>query len=243
MAAAPRNRGPAWAALPRLCVVAAVSAVALSGCDSPPPVQANPRQVTVVGSGQALGQPDTATADVGIEVVAPGVAAAMNAGNQRAQAVLDALRARGIEAADIRTTAVGVAPQYGENSQVTGYRATNSVQVTIRDLDAAPGALAAVVNAGGDGARIDAVRFSIADDSALVSQARARAFEDAKARAGQYAQLSGLSLGEVISISETAEGDTPRPLPAPREAMAADVPLEPGQQTVGLTVTAVWELN
>ncbi|EUA88418.1 hypothetical protein I551_5115 [Mycobacterium ulcerans str. Harvey] len=52
--------------------------------------------------------------------------------------------------------------------------------------------------------------YSIEDDSQLVKDARARAFEDAKSRAQQYAQLSGLRLGTVLSISEGV-GTRPRP--------------------------------
>ena len=67
--------------------------------------------------------------------------------------------------------------------------------------------------------------------------------EAAKDRAAQYAQLSGLTLGDVISISESA-GTTPipPPTPMPRAAMEA-VPLEPGQQSVDFSVTVIWELT
>lgn len=225
-------------------VTAGLAVTVLAGCDSAPPVQSNPRQVTVVGSGQVQGAPDTVTADVGIEVIAPDAAAAMSQVNERQQAVIDALNARGLDAKDIRTTSVNVAPQYGENSAITGYRAGNSIAVTIRDLDAAPGALSTVVDVGGNAARVNSVTYSLQDDSQLVSDARAKAFEDAKNRARQYAELSGLSLGRVISISEAPESNSARPMPAaPPEAMAADVPLQPGQQTVSFAVTAVWELD
>lgn len=216
----------------------------LAGCDSAPPVQANPRQVTVVGSGQVQGVPDTLTADVAIEVVAPDVTAAMNQTNDRQQAVIDALTGRGIDSKDISTTGVSLQPQYGDNSTITGYRAGNSIGVKIRKLDSASGALTAIVDAGGNATRINSVSYSIDDDSKLVDDARARAFEDARNRAQQYAKLSGLSLGKVISISEApGGGPPPPPVPMPREAMAADVPLQPGQQTVGFSVTAVWELT
>jgi uncharacterized protein YggE len=49
-------------------------------------------------------------------------------------------------------------------------------------------------------------------------------------------------LGKVISISETAGGATPTTAPAPR-MMPSSVPLEPGQQTVSFSVTAVWQLR
>lgn len=230
-------RQTAWAA------VALAVAAALSGCDKPPPVQANARQVTVVGSGQVQGTPDTLTADVGIEVVAPDVTAAMSQTNERQQAVIAALTADGIDTKDISTAAVTLQPQYGDNQVVTGYRAGNSLNVKIRRLDNASKALTDIVNAGGNAARINSVSFSIDDDSKLISDARARAFEDAKSRATQYAQLSGMSLGRIISISEAPGTEPPRPAPAPAGAMAADVPLQPGQQTVGFSVTAVWELS
>ena len=216
-------------------------AAVLSGCDSAPPVQAGARQVTVVGSGQVQGVPDTLTADVAIEVVAPDVTAAMNQTNDRQQSVIGALTTGGIDAADISTTGVSLQPQYGDNSVSTGYRASNSLRVKIRKLDAASGALTAIVTAGGNNTRINSVSYSIEDDSKLVADARARAFNDARNRAQQYAELSGLSLGKVISISETAGGSAP-PMPMPG-AMAAAVPLQPGQQTVSFAVTAVWELD
>lgn len=226
-------------------VAAVMLAAGLTGCDANAgPVATSPRQVTVVGSGEVRGAPDTLTADVGIEVVAPDATAAMNQSSDRQRTVIEALTTGGIDAKDISTTGVNLQPQYGENSVVTGYRAGNTIQVRIRDLDAAPDRLAAIVDAGGDATRINSVAFSIEDDSTLVSDARAEAFGDAKNRAQQYAELSGLSLGSVISISEAPGSGPPVAVPMPRaEAMAAPVPLEPGEQTVSFSVTAVWELN
>ena len=224
---------------------AGLAAAVVSGCDSAAPVGANPRQVTVVGSGEVKGVPDTLTADVSIEATAPDVTSAMNQTNDRQKAVLAALKASGIDTKDISTTGVSLQPQYGDNSAITGYRASNSIQVKIRKLDSASQVLAGIVNAGGDATRLNSVSYSIEDDSKLVSDARARAFNDAKDRAQQYAQLSGLSLGKIISISEAPTGGPPPPppVPMPRGAMATEVPLQPGEQTVGFSVTAVWELT
>lgn len=195
------------------CAAAGLTAATvLAGCDSAPPVHANARQVTVVGSGQVQGVPDTLTADVAIEVVAPDVTAAMNQAGDRQQAVIGALTSGGIDTADISTTGVSLQPQYGDNSQVpgmaaiTGYRASNSIRVRIRKLDSASGALARDRQRGRQqhpdqlGQLFDRGRLQ------LVGDARARAFNDARNRAEQYAQLSGLSLGKVISISESPGG-------------------------------------
>jgi uncharacterized protein YggE len=159
-------------------------------------------------------------------------------------AVLDGVKSQGIDPKDISTTGVTLQPQYGDNSVITAYRANNSIAVKVRKLDVASGVITAIQTAGGNTTRINSVNLSIEDDSQLVKDARARAFNDAKDRAEQYAQLSGLDLGKVISISETG-ANTPPPTPMPRyDSMAeAAVPLEPGQQTVGFSVTVVWELG
>src|SRR5271166_5224383 len=226
---------------------AGLTIAALSACDkhnATPAPGANPRQVTVVGSGQVQGVPDTLTADVGIEFTAPDVTAAMNQTNDRQQAVINAVTGAGVDRKDISTTEVSLQPQYDSSGGgITGYRADNSIRVKIHPTDSASHVLAVIVGAGGDATRINSVSYSIADDSQLVKDARARAFQDAKNRADQYAQLSGLRLGKVLSISE-ATGSTPTagaPPAPPRAAFA--VPLEPGQQTVSFSVTAVWELE
>jgi uncharacterized protein len=229
---------------------AGLAVAALSACvkHNPAPPGANPRQVTVIGSGQVQGVPDTLTADVGIEFTAPDVTAAMNQTNDRQQAVINALVGAGLDRKDISTTAVTLEPQYGNpgptgNATITGYRATNAIQVKVHPTDAASRMLALIVSTGGDATRITSVSYSIADDSQLVKDARARAFQDAKDRAAQYAQLSGLGLGKIISISEASGGTAPPAPPGRGGAMPSMVPLEPGQQTVSFSVTAVWELR
>jgi uncharacterized protein YggE len=206
---------------------------------------ADARKVTVVGAGQVQGAPDTLTVNTSIEAAAPDVTAAMNQTSERQAAVIKALVDAGIDRKDISTTQVNLQPQYsaGDSTAIVGYRASNSIDVKIRKLDSASQTLALIVSTGGDASRINSVNYTIEDDSQLVKDARTRAFNDAKDRATQYAQLSGLDLGKVISISESAGSPPPTPLPGTRAAEMAAVPLEPGQQTVKFSVTVVWELT
>ncbi|CAJ1579131.1 SIMPL domain-containing protein [[Mycobacterium] wendilense] len=229
-------------------LIAGLTVFALTACDAAP-VTGNGnggtgRQVTVVGSGQVDGTPDTLVTNVAVSFVAPQATAALNQTNERQRAVVDALLGAGVDREDIATSQVNLQPRYEpDGTTVVAYQATNAIDVTLRDVSAASRALALITSIGGDATRINSVAFSIEDDSQLVTDARARAFEDARRRAEQYAELSGLQLGDVISISEAGEESSPpTPTPMPR-AMATDVPLSPGEQTVSFSVTVVWELS
>ncbi|MFE7797130.1 SIMPL domain-containing protein [Nocardia sp. NPDC057440] len=223
---------------------AAGTVVLLSGCgksDSGPA-----REVTVVGSGQVRGAPDTLNADLGVEVNAGNVSAAINGANDKAKAITDAMVAAGLARADVRTTEISIQPQYasgpdGGNQTIIGYRATNSVHIVVRDLSKASAILDSGVKAGGDETRLRGVSFALDDDSRLLADARSRAFADAKSRAEQYAVLAGSKLTDVITINEaSSRDDTPKAL---RDEAAQSFALEPGTQTVTFTVTVTWGLG
>lgn len=220
--------------------VLAGTAVLLSGCGSAD--SGISREVTVVGTGQVRGAPDTLNADVGVEVTAPDVSTAIANANGKARAITDAMVTAGAKREDIRTTDVSVQPQYGPDHTVTGYTATDTVHVVVRDLPKASAVLTSAVQAGGNDTRIRGVSFALDDNSKLLADARAGAFADAKARADQYAVLSGLKLKEVKTINETSSGESTPPQ-AKTQFATPDVPLEPGQQTVTFTVTVTWTMG
>ena len=217
-----------------LAVLAGALAIGVTACDSNSgpvatgqPAASTGRQVTVIGSGEVQGTPDTLTVSAAMEAIAADVTGALNQTSERQRAVIDALTAAGIEERDISTSQVSLQPQYNsDGTRIDFYRASNGVDVKIRDADRASDILALIVNTGGDATRINSVSYSIADDSDLVRDARARAFEDARDRAQQYAELSGLSLGDVVSISE-ASGSTPPPPMRENPDLLAKMPPAP----------------
>jgi uncharacterized protein YggE len=238
--------------LTRLFVVAgaALAVVGVVGCDAAAapaavPGTAAPRQVTVIGEGKVDGTPDTLTVSLSIAATAPDAVGASNQTSSRANAVTDALVGQGIDRKDISTTTVTLQPQYGgsDNTTIVGYQSSNSIDVKIRKIETGPQVLGVITTTGGDATRINSVAYSIEDDSQLIKDARGRAFEDAKSRAQQYAELSGLDLGKVLSISETGGATPPPPSPVRYDVAAEAAPLSPGQQTVGFSVTVVWELG
>ena len=236
------RRGLAAAAV----LVIATSGLAACGNDNGP---SNPRTVTVVGSGEVKGTPDTLSADIGVEVTGNDVTSALNGANEKVKAVTDALVNAGVDRKDIQTQQVSINPQYsspapGGVSQISSYVATNSLRVTVRDLSKASTVLSAAATAGGDDTRISNVGFSIDDNTKLMNQARESAFNDARSRAEQYASLAGDSLGLVISVDESTTTDQSSPGPMMRSTMSASpVPIEAGQQSVTLTVKVTYALD
>ncbi|HEY5856108.1 MAG TPA: SIMPL domain-containing protein [Aldersonia sp.] len=228
---------------------AAVALVAgVAGCSANSSGEAPVREVSVVGTGEVRGKPDVLRAEVGVEVSAPDVSGAVSAANERSRAMVDALTAAGVDRADIQTTEVSITPEYsspgieGGTATVSGYRATNTVRIVVRDLDNASTVLDDAVAAAGDAARLNGVSFSIDDDTQLLADARARAFEDAKARAQQYADLAGMNLGDVITISESGSA-APTPVERAQADAATPMTIEPGTQTLSFSVSVRWELT
>lgn len=226
----------------------AATALVVAACGNEP-TSDNPRTVTVVGTGEAVGVPDTLRADIGVQATGPDVSAALNAANAAIEQVTTAVVGAGVERSDIRTQQVSLSPSYtepvpGSVSEVAGYDATNSLAITIRGVDRASEVLSAAAEAGGDATRINNVSFSIDDDTELRQQAREAAFGDAKDRGEQYAQLSGDDLGQVITIVESGAQTAP-PSVLSRESSAdiSAVPIEPGEQTLGFTVTVTFALS
>ena len=164
-----------------------------------------PRTVTVVGEGKVSLEPDIAQATIGIETTGATVKLATAEETEIMEAIIAALLEVGVETKDIQTSGYSVwaerdrDPSTGELRTPT-YRVTNSVSVTVRDLDSVGDVLDAAIEAGAN--TIHGVTFGFDDAQAQESLARKKAAADALSRAQELAELHGLEVGEVLSISE-----------------------------------------
>ena len=201
------------------------------------------RQVSVVGHGEVKGRPDTATVQIGVENEAATAKEALAQNTAQAQAIQQKLKELGVDEKDLQTSNFGVNPTYGaDGRQVTGYHVSNSVTVTIRDLDQAGALLDQVVQAGANS--IYGISFSVADPQKLMEQARQQAVADAKARATQLAGAGGAAVGDVLVISENVNAPVPLPMAARAPEMSqAAVPVQPGEQTFSVDVQVTYGLR
>jgi uncharacterized protein YggE len=205
--------------------------------------------VSVSGHGEVNVPPDTASVNIGVDIIKPTLDEAQSQATDQANAVIAALKDAGIDPADIQTSyySVNILRDYSENAdptQITGFEVTNQLQVTVRDTDKLGEILDASVQAGANS--IYGVNFLVSDQTAAASQARVKAVDDARAKAEELAAAAGLSLGPVVAISEGAP-----PVIGPMygrggggAAMAqAAVPVQPGSTTVAVDVTMTYELR
>ena len=188
-------------------ILLAVSTIALAGCVAATKSEVAPAsgEITVVGKGEAVGKPDQAQVQVGVDIVADSVEAAASQNQAVIDKIMSALTAQGVQPDDIQTTNYNVWVEQvytqGETPQVGGYHVSNQVNVTIRDINKVSEVIAAVIDAGAN--NIFGITFSVADTTSREADARAKAMEDAKARAAELARLGGVELSDIKSISET----------------------------------------
>ncbi|MGH3693745.1 MAG: SIMPL domain-containing protein [Pseudonocardiaceae bacterium] len=228
-------------------VVLALGALVLAGCAAPAaPTSAeptNPPGITTRGLGTVTRTPDTVTIVIGVQTRAPSAKSALDANTERATALINVLKSKGVAAADLQTSQLSVNPTSDPASgRITGYEVTNQVTAKLRDIGAAGGLIDAAGAAAGDAIRLQQLSFSIADDSAARAQARADAVRQAQAHAKQLADAAGVTLGRIRSITEVP-GSPPSPFGRDSAVAAAPVPIEPGTQELTVMVEVVHAID
>ena len=206
-----------------------------------------PAGITVEGTGIVVVSPDEATLSLGVQTQASTATAAQSAASAVMNKIIAAVRAEGVAEADLATQWISLQPQvdYGPNgsgpSKVTGYQASQSLQVTVRHLDQTGAILDAGVTAGAN--QVGGVSFSLADPSSATGQARTAAMADAKARAQALALAAGVTVGAPLSISEIS---APSPVPfaaAAPAAGAASTPVQAGTTQVEVDVQVTYAIG
>src|SRR4030095_14192210 len=86
--------------------------------------------ITVTGNGTVNATPDQAPFGFAVTTNGATAAEALSRNASQARAIIDALKKAGIGSSDIQTTQVSLWPQTSSNgTRITGYQASNSVQV------------------------------------------------------------------------------------------------------------------
>jgi uncharacterized protein YggE len=213
-----------------------------------PVISSDGTLLSVAAQADARHVPDVATLSTGVVTQASDANAAMRANATQMEKVMAAIKAAGIAERDIRTSGISLNPQYkyveNQSPTITGYQASNTVDLKVRDLSRLGKVLDALVASGAN--QVNGPSFEIDQPEPLYDQARRDALQKAQARAEMYAKALGLKVRRIVSIDEG--GGYRPPMPMPMMAMArakgeSDTAVSPGETTLSANLNVVFELG
>jgi uncharacterized protein len=230
-----------------ICLLAFMSGSTTAAAQSPGPTTgAVPSLVT---SGQAEGKvtPDRVSVLVNVQTRAATAAAAATDNARRTRAVLDALGRLGLTKDQLSTEGYSAYPEMaydraGGTPRVSGYVVTNSVRAESKRVEQAGEIIDAALGAGAN--MINSLSFYASSIEDARRQAIGTAVANARADADAMAQAAGGRVGQLLELSTQGPTVPPRPMfdlaARNKVAMAEQTPINPGQLTVTVFVTARW---
>ena len=231
-----------------LLVALALALGALAGCTTATTTTtagAATNTVTASGAGTTQAVPDTAEMSFGVTTTSPNAKSALDEASKGAEQIASAVKKQGIAAEDIQTQDVSVYPQtVDQNGKqvITGYQASLSVQVKVRDISKLGEVISAANAAGAND--ISGPTFTVADPAPARAKAIDKAVADARKSAEAMAKAAGKSVGAVLSMSSSDAGAVPGMYSTSDAAGAAkSVPIQPGQLDITANVVVVFELK
>jgi uncharacterized protein len=215
----------------------------------PAPILLGGTRLDIVATGEVSRVPDIARISAGVVSVAPTATAALAQNATQMASVRAALRRAGIADRDIQTSSINLYPDYrqdpqGNNPQIVGYRASNEVSVRFRDIANSGKILDALVAQGAN--QINGPMLGIDKPEAALDEARTQALANARARAELYARALGKRVGRILSISEAGANYAPPVImmrQASRGAVAESTSIDPGEQTLSVSLSVSFELE
>jgi uncharacterized protein len=203
--------------------------------------------VTVTGEATISQPPDLAMLQAGVTSQAKTARDAMSNSARLMAAVLIALKEASVPEKDIQTSELSLNPIFDHSKasqnrnpgQIVAVEATSLLTVRLTDVKKSADVLDKMISAGANVAT--GISFAISDPSKLLDQARAEAIADAKRKAEIYAKAAGVMLGKPLSISEGHVARARTTMMAKRDAAAA-MPIQPGEEKIGITVQVSYEL-
>ncbi len=231
-----------------LTLLAGATAMSNAQTPSMQAASADGTLLSVSANAEASRVPDVATISAGVVSQAADGKAAMRQNAEQMAKVLAAVKAAGIADKDVQTSGINLNPQYryadNQPPTITGYQASNTVSLKVRDVTRLGDVLDALAAQGSN--QINGPAFEIDEPEPVYDEARLAALGKARARAETYARALGLRVRRIVSISEGGRGDFhPRPMMAMSKSMdqMESTPVAPGETTLSINLDVVFELG
>ncbi|MBN2002748.1 MAG: SIMPL domain-containing protein [Anaerolineae bacterium] len=205
--------------------------------------------INVSASGDASITPDIADVRFGVESINTDAGATLTDNSTKMAAILAAVKALGIEDKDVQTAEYNMwieqiyEPERGIPTGELRYHVTNQLIVRVRDINKVGALLETVLQAGAN--NVSGVSFGVDDTTALQSQARKEALENARAKAEELAAGLGVKVGKVRQISEATSGYSPAPMVLRDSAISGKgeaISIASGSYNVTVDVQVVFDI-
>lgn len=211
----------------------------------PPVSQAagiEPPLLSVSGQGIAQAAPDEAIVTISVTNHAADAKTAQQVNASKAAAIQNAIKALGIDDKDIQTHNYSFYPTYsserGQENEINGYQASNSILVTIRDLELVGRVIDTALGYGAN--QISSLDFRIRNTEKLRKEALTAAIRDARNKADIIAQGLGMRIVGIKTVSEDTGNIGHRTysmaMLAKSNAMENSTPIEAGTLTLDASV-------
>ena len=211
----------------------------------------------VTGVGTVTASPDLALVSLGVKTSAKTVSEAREAAAQAVTAMIASLRALGLqENTDIQTAHFNIQPEYVWEEEIgttrravqrlVGYQVTNTLTAKVRDLDNVGAVIDGAAAAGGDATRVNSVRFTVEDSTALQEQARLLALQEVMRKADVFASELGVGRGKLQYVAELSASQPVRAeavMESRIASAAAPTPILAGELEVTVQVRAIFAIQ
>lgn len=199
-------------------------------------------------TGEVSRVPDVAIISAGVTTMSASATGAIEENAARMERVRAALKRAGIADKDIQTSSLSLNPEYryadNQPPLLTGYRASNVVNVRFRDIKATGRILDALVAEGAN--QINGPNLTIDKPEQALDEARVKAVATGRARAELYARALGLRVVRLLSVSEGGGYSVPPPIVMMSRAESRDVAntkIDAGEQQLQVSVAMSFELQ
>ena len=205
-----------------------------------PPVA---RRIQAVGTASITIKPDQARISIGVTTTAATAQDAASQNSTQLDAVIKAVTALIGSKGSIKTTSYSLSPVYrtvGGQSQLAGFSANNTIEVSLNDLTIIGQVIDTAVQAGAT--NVGSPQFTLQNPDPVRQQALAAAAKQARSDADAIASGLGGRVGQVISAQEGANY-TPVANTNVIAGAAPTTPIQPGALEISATVTITAELQ
>jgi uncharacterized protein YggE len=207
------------------------------------------KTISVTGTGVVKARPDRAVLSLSVVTQADTAEEAISENADKMNSVIETVRNKGILENQTETSAYSLSPIWeypkeGGSPKIVGYTCSNTIRVTVKNLNKVGEIIDAAVTAGAN--QISSLQFTISEEAMrqLGLNALSLAVEDAASKASTIATAAKVTLVGPVSISISGYSPYVRSYAFESVSGIAPTPiLSPEEVSVTVSVSAIYEFK